>query len=314
MRKKIAFILGSMGKGGAERVISILSKYYADKEWDTNICVLLSNDLEYTLDKSTKFWDFSGNTESRIKRIPLWLKSIRHFVKDNKIDVVVSFAARINVLVMMACAGLNVRIVVSERNDPQYDGRGFITKALTSILYPKAECVVFQTERVKSFFSKRIQKNSKIIPNPIIVNAYRVNPDRNKIVTVGSLKEQKNQQLLIDAMSDVLLDHPTAKLTIYGEGPLRGSLEKQIAELCIEKSVLLPGQKNDIHEEIKNALFFVLSSDYEGLSNALLEAMMMGIPCISTDCAGSDEYIENQINGLLVPVKNKAALVELVVS
>ena len=151
---------------------------------------------------------------------------------------------------------------------------------------------------------------SKIIPNPIIVNAYRVNPDRNKIVTVGSLKEQKNQQLLIDAMSDVLLDHPTAKLTIYGEGPLRGSLEKQIAELCIEKSVLLPGQKNDIHEEIKNALFFVLSSDYEGLSNALLETMMMVIPCISTDCAGSDEYIENQINGLLVPVKNKAALVE----
>ena len=68
------------------------------------------------------------------------------------------------------------------------------------------------------------------------------------------------------------------------------------------------GNVPNIHEQISDANAFVLSSDYEGLSNALLEAMMMGLPCISTDCAGSDEYINNYENGLLVPIGDKDAL------
>lgn len=312
MSNKIAFILGSMGRGGAERVISILSNHYVEKNWETSICVLLRNDLEYDIHPKTKFFDFSGQTDSRIKRIPHWLSSIRRFVVENNIDVIVSFAARINVLVMIACTGLKVRIVLSERNDPKFDGRGFLTRFCTSLLYPFADCIVFQTKRVQSYFGNSIRKKSRIIPNPIEVFAKRNNPVKGKIVTVGSLKEQKNHEILIESMVEVAKRHPDVKLFIYGEGVLRPILEEVVKKNQLNEVVFLPGQKSNIHEVISDASFFVLSSDYEGLSNALLEAMVMGLPCISTDCAGSDEYIRNGVNGLLIPVGNREKLTEAI--
>ena len=98
------------------------------------------------------------------------------------------------------------------------------------------------------------------------------------------------------------------KLYIYGEGSCRQEIESLISELNLVDHVYLPGKSNHVHEDISNASFFVLSSDYEGLSNALLEAMYMGLPCISTDCAGSDEYIINGENGLLIPVGDLESL------
>ena len=271
--KKITFVLGSMGRGGAERVISILSNEYAKRGYQTDIVVLLSNEVGYELDSKTRLIDFSGETKSRWKRLPYWLKSIRAYVKENKPDVIVSFAARINVLVMSACIGLKIKIVLSERNDPRCDGRSKIVDFITKIQYKKASSVVFQTNRAKSYFPKL--KNSVIIPNPITVSCVAENTNPNKLVNVGRLTAQKNQKMLIEAFSKIEKENPNAFLEIYGAGELENDLRRQITETGLEEKVFLMGNISNVHEKIADAAGFCLSSDYEGLSNALLEAMMM---------------------------------------
>lgn len=298
--KKITFILGSMGRGGAERVISILSDYYAKKGYQTDIIVLLKNEVGYKLDESTRVIDFSGGITSRLKRLPFWIKSIKKYVKENKPDVIVSFAARINVIVLHACKKLKTKIIVSERNDPRLDGRSKLVEFMTNRLYPKADKVVFQTERAKSYFKKL--KNGLIIPNPIRVSVLAKNTDVNKIVTVGRLTPQKNQKMLIKAFYELSKKHPEVFLEIYGAGELEDELSTLIQELGLIDRVHLMGNRENVIDLISDAGMFCLSSDYEGLSNALLEAMMMGISCVSTKCAGADEYIIDGENGFLVDV------------
>ena len=306
--KKISFVLGSMGRGGAERVISILSNEFANEGWITQICLLLFNRVDYELDKSTKIFDFTGGMSSRLKRLPYWLRTIRHYVKKEKPDVIVSFAARINVLVLLATLGLRVKVIVSERNDPKHDGRGFITRLMVRLLYPFANRIIFQTKRSLQYFSKNILKKGEVIPNPISVSCYASNQKKKKIVTVGRLTKQKNQSLLIRAFANIQKDFPDYELYIYGDGEQKENLIALSESLNIGNKVHFEGNILNVHEKIADAELFVLSSDYEGLSNALLEALMMGIPCISTDCAGADEFINNDENGLLVQVGNECDL------
>lgn len=298
--KKITFILGSMGRGGAERVISILSRSYAERGYETDIIVLLSGEVGYELHETTRVIDFSGKGKSRIKRLPYWLKSIRNYYKENKPDVIVSFAARINVIVKMALTGMKPNLIVSERNDPRYDGRSRFVDFMTKRIYPKVSAVVFQSKRAESYFPKL--RNSKIIPNPIVCQCRAEDTNPDKVVSVGRLTAQKNQKMLINAFSEVVKKKPSAFLEIYGSGELEEQLKTQILNLGLEKNVFLKGNVSDIHFRIKDAAVFCLSSDYEGLSNALLEALAMGIPCVSTNCAGADEYITNSENGFIVKV------------
>ena len=131
----------------------------------------------------------------------------------------------------------------------------------------------------------------------------------NKIVAVGRLLPEKNHHLLIEAFSDIIVEYPEHELFIYGDGMLREELTEHINRLKLQNNIHLPGNVLDVHEKIADAEAFVLSSNYEGLSNALLEAMMMGIPCISTKCAGSTEIIDDKHSGLLVDIGNKDQLV-----
>ena len=154
-QKKILFILGSMGRGGAERVISILSRDFANNGWLTQIGLLLFNKVDYNLDVSTQIFNFTGNAKSRILRMPYWLYKIRNCVKKEKPDYVVSFAARINILVLLATLGLHVKVIVSERNDPMQDGRGLVTRCMVRLLYPLSDKIVFQTKRSLQYFCQK---------------------------------------------------------------------------------------------------------------------------------------------------------------
>lgn len=309
--KKIAFIIGSLDRGGAERVISILSQKYAESGWQTDIILLLENKIEYRISPNTRILDFSGNTTSRWRRLPFWLRKIRNYVKRENPDVIVSFVARINVITQIAILGLHTgRVILSERNDPRCDGRGRIVRLLTERLYPKADHIVFQTKRASDYFPHLT--NSIIISNPIRIEEPASPLPEPKIVTVGRLTKQKNQKLLIDAFAAIANDFPEYTLEIYGEGDLRNYLQEIIDCQNLQDRVSLKGNVFHIHKAISRAALFILPSDYEGLSNALLEAMMMGLPCISTACAGSDEYITSGENGILIPVGDKNALVDAV--
>lgn len=305
--KKLLIVTGSMNRGGAERVISILSNELIKRGWDVSIISVLASGCGYVLDSNIRFLNISKEGQNQIFSIPRLARTIRKEIIEQKPTVVVSFMIAINIVAWIATRGLDIRFIPSERNDPS-TGRGVVFSVLQKIVYKQATTTVFQTERAKRYFSKRIQKNSVVIPNPINVATIVKKEKTKKIVTIGRLEPQKNQELLIRAFSSVHTVHPEYSLEIFGEGVLKNDLQHLINALNLKDCVTLKGNQNNVHEQIADAEIFVLSSNFEGLSNALLEAMMMGLPCISTDCSGSDEAIQNGVNGLIVPISDQEAM------
>ncbi len=298
--KKIAFVIGTMRRGGAERVISILANHFCKKGWNVDIILLMNNQVGYELDEKIRIVDLS-ESGSYFKATPKWLKKIRNYIKAENPDRIVSFVGRINVLVLTAKLGLKVRTIVSERNDPKHDGRGKAITAYTNIIYKTADAIVYQTEYEKSCFSDSLDGKGYIIPNPVSVTAHRSETVQNKVVTAGRLLPQKNQALLIDAVAKLRKEYPDISLYIYGDGILRAELEEKVKSLDLSGNVFLPGNVVDLHERIADAHVFAMSSEFEGLSNALIEAMMIGLPCITTDYPGANELIHDGENGLMVP-------------
>lgn len=152
-----------------------------------------------------------------------------------------------------------------------------------------------------------------MIHNPVYIdiNRYKVpNKFDNRIVAVGRLSNQKNYQMLIEAFSIIKDDFPQCNLEIYGEGPLRDELDSLIKKYGLSDRVFLMGAFPDVLERIYGSRLFVMSSKYEGMPNALMEAMSMGIPVISTDCpcGGPSELIQDGVNGFLCENGDPVAL------
>ncbi len=310
---KITFFLGSMRRGGAERVISILANHYCSKGWDVEIALLLDTDVQYELNENIKIVDLTAGKGGYFKRLPKWLGKIRKHVKASKPDKILSFIGRINVLVINACRGLKVPIVVSERNDPHRDGRSKFMLWLCNKSYKKASKIVFQTKYQQGCFSKKLRAKSCIIQNPVSVKFLPTKECDELFVTAGRLIAQKNQSMLINAFSLVIEKYPNVKLKIYGDGELKDKLQAQINSLNLQNSVTLEGAVSDLHERIVTAKAFVMTSEFEGASNALIEAMMLGLPCITTDYPGADEVITNGKDGLIIERQNVQSLVDAMI-
>ena len=299
---KISFFIGHMGYGGAERVISLLANDYCRRGWDTEIVMLLSDDVAQNIDPKVRLVDLSMGGGSYLKRAPRWLGAIRNYLKKEKPDCVVSFIGRINALVLTAAMGMKFPIIVSERNDPRHDGRGKAMLAYCNWVYKQARTVVFQNKAEQECFDDGVKRRGVIIPNPVSVDgALRRETEGFTVLTAGRLALQKNHKMLMDAMALVRQQLPQAKCVIYGEGELRRELEAYIAEKNMEEFVSLPGHARDIHRKVAAASAFVLTSEYEGLPNALIEAMMLGVPSITTDYPGAEEVMEDGISGFIVP-------------
>ena len=206
--------------------------------------------------------------------------------------------------------GLNIPIVVSERNNPWVMPRNKLNRILRKIYYKKVDGIVFQTNMAKSFFSKEIQKKGKVILNPLdykrLPKEYE-GPRRKVICGVGRLVEQKNHKLLIRAFSIIQKKHSDYKLVIYGDGHLKEELEQYAKDKLVSGSYEILPATNEVLNKINDVSIFVMSSDYEGLPNALIEAMALGLPVISTDCSsgGPRALIQNYKNGILVEPKNE---------
>ncbi|MGN1122134.1 MAG: glycosyltransferase, partial [Eubacteriales bacterium] len=309
---KITFVTGCMVRGGAERILSVLANHYARAGFTVDILQLLKNRSDYPLEASVRVLDFSDGG-SRLAFLK-WRGRIRRYLRDEHPLAVVSFMARINAAVGLICRkGKGYRLVMSERNDPICDKRGFFINLLLRRAYRRCDEVVFQTAYARSFAGRFCAGGGRIIPNPIQIDKQLLNeplrtPNAAKrILSAGRFKAQKNQKLLIEAFRLFHEKCPDYTLTIYGFGELKESLERQIVRAGLSDCVFLLPDTPRLHEEMRNADIFALSSDYEGLSNALLEAMCLGLAVVSTDCSGISEYIENGVNGLLVPVGDAAA-------
>ena len=298
---RISFFIGSMMRGGAERVISFLANHYCRNGWSVDIVLLLVNEVEYDLDERIRIVDLTAEGNSYAQKALSWLTRVRAYLKETRSERVVSFVARINALVLTAALGLKIPIIVSERNDPKRDGRGRVMQAYCNLIYRTATNVVYQTAYEKACFSRALESKGVIIPNPVSVAEKKQTTDGVfRIVTAGRLAEQKNHAMLIQAVAAVRAMGRQVACDIYGEGPYREQTENAIRDCGVQDIVTLQGNVKDIHQRLSTASLFVMTSNYEGLSNALIEAMMMGLPCITTDYDGANELIRDGDNGLIV--------------
>lgn len=308
---KIMFTVGTMGSGGAERVVSVLANKFKKYGHEVLITQLYNHKCDYALRNGIKLnCVASVNDTSRSIKI---IQKLRKYIKAEKPDVIISFLANINIYTILSSRGLGIPVIASERNDPNREPAKKYLKILRTLCYLFVDGLVFQTKEAREYFSKRLQKKSRIIFNPLVEGLpERCKGSRNQnIVTVCRLGRQKNLKLLIDAFELFNKRHDGYQLIIYGKGEQRKELKNYIAELRATERIFLPGFVADVHDRIKDSCMFILSSDYEGMPNALLEAMAIGIPCISTDCpiGGPRELIKQYKNGILIPVGNLNKLV-----
>ena len=305
--RRILFVSGSMFRGGAQRVISLLANDYASSGWSVHIALLIDNKIEYDLNNAIEIHDIS-HKGNRLKNFSKWVDQLKQVILKVKPDVIVSFAGRINVITLLANRGTGIPVLVSERNDPAKDRRSDFEMWLCKKLYQKADRVVFQTRYQAAFYEKWCKNNSLIIGNPISAPVYEGIHENKDIICVGKLMDQKNHPMMIRAFSKIADEFPDKNVYIYGEGRKRAELEQLIADYNMSSRIKLMGNDPDIFSIMKKNEFFVMCSDYEGLSNALLEAMMSGMVCVTTSWNGVEEFVDDGVNGYLVPVNDSDAL------
>lgn len=307
---KIVFIIPNMTGGGTERVISLLANEYSSRGIDVTIMMFAGDECAYTLDPRVELLCVSpqshGNPLIQVKR----LFAMRKYFKKNQGAYIFSFSVIGTVFGAFATTGLKCPMLVSERNDPRQGMQGF----LRDITYYQAKKIVVQTNECIGYFPEFLQKKAIVISNPIDLSLPEpVKGDREKTVAfVGRLHKQKNPELLLYSFSEFVKDFPDYTLHMYGKGEKEEELKQLSEKLGITKQIVWHGFCPDVKERIVKAGMFVQSSDFEGVSNSMLEAMAMGIPVIATDCpiGGAATYINNGENGLLVPVNCKEKMVE----
>ncbi len=176
-------------------------------------------------------------------------------------------------------------------------------------MYKSANGYVFQTEYARDYYKKNgIKGINTIIYNPVSNKVKNISKRKQDgvIITACRLEPQKNIPLLIKSFSRICDKFPDSTLDIYGEGSEFSSLQKMIFELKLEDRICLRGRTDKVIEKMAEASIFVLSSDYEGMPNALIEAMCVGTACIATDAPtyGCRELITDGVNGYICPVND----------
>ena len=255
---RLLFCLGSMTKGGAERVVANLSNDFVNSN-DVSIVVTPPDKSMYELNEKIQYFTLDNYGEKRgnifyrtLKRI----HRIRKIIKSEKPDIILSFLPEPTNRILIANLFNTKKIIVSVRNDPKVEYNTIIKKIVMKFLFLRANGFVFQTEEAKNFFSKRIQNKSVVIPNPInsefICEPYNGNRN-NHIVNVGRLTKQKNQELLIKAFHEFDKFYKQYELYIYGSGELEKELQKLTKELKISSKVHFEGDVNNLKERIYNS-------------------------------------------------------------
>lgn len=314
---KILFYINVLGGGGAERVIANLSNQFAADNNEVVLVTTYSIDNEYETTKDVKRLKLEEAPTIEYNRI---LKNIQRIWKLRKIiikeqpDVVISFMEEPNFRTIISTHGLNVKIIVSVRNAPEKEYPGRIGRFIATKLMPMADGCVFQTEDAMNWFPEKLQRKSKIIFNSVKEEFYHINrvPVPGKIVALGRLSKQKNYKMMIDSFKKISSEFHNATLEIYGDGNLNNWIKNYINELGMQDQITLMGNTSNVIGVHESSDIFVMSSDFEGMPNALMEAMAAGVPCISTDCpcGGPRMLIDSKKNGILVPVNDVNAMAE----
>ena len=320
--RKILFHLNCFEQGGAERVVSNLVNQLVKEDYEIIAATEWQGENEFKLDERVRRVHVGlkeqDEEKSRIVKIRLRFQYLRKLIKEEKPDVVVSFTRRPNYRALISARGCRVPVIAAVRQDPKSYYNSIADKVLIPLLYPRAAGCVFQTEEQKSYFPKGLQSRSRIILNPVNDKYLKAPvPERKEklVVQSGRLVDFKNQAMLLRAFLQVHEKHPDYVLKIYGGDSFDGTKEKLesiIKENHAESYITLMGGSDELEKELPKAEVYAFSSDYEGMPNALLEAMTMGMPAVATDCpcGGPRTVMTNEVNGLLIPVGDEKAMAD----
>lgn len=307
---KLTFITDTLSSGGSERVISVLANELS-KEYDIEIICLRTHKAYYPLlpeVKVTYAIDYCGN--SLCKKF-MWLRS--YVSKDS---LVIAFMVPVYVFTLASLMFSRHRVIVSERNDP--DAASMFRRIARKLLIWRAQAVVVQTQSIAERMPSSVRNKQTIIYNPIsdkYTSGSALDSEKdNLIVSVGRLSPQKNQKMMIDGFKELLKVKPEYRLEIYGEGEIHEEIEDYIKESELTNKVLLKGRCNELQNVLNRAKLFVLTSNYEGMSNAMMEALYMGLPVVTTSVSGTEELIVNEVNGVIVPIGDTKAYTDIIIN
>ncbi len=325
---KILFAIPRLTYSGAPKMMAWIANQMAKRGHEVHLVTFFSEEQARILHEGVSVHSLKvvqsnrrlvRNTTGMMKTVGRLHKTVRAI----KPDVVVSFLDSVGYVYMAIGSVLTKsKFVASERVDP-YSYRGRTARVRFSLM-KRADGTVFQTEGAREFFGKyqRIYENSTVIPNPVVLNEHVRSMQQNipcvadrdkRIVTVGRLSlTQKRQDVLLNAFQIFHENHPDYQLVIYGDGGDREKIQTMIDQAGLSECVTLAGRTDRVEEEIFHAAAFVLSSDFEGIPNALIEAMSIGVPSVSTDCSpgGAALLIKDGENGFLVPRGDANALAD----
>lgn len=328
---KLALVISSLGGGGAERVMTVLANAWADGGNEVTLITLASQRGDrYLLDPSVRriALDVAGSSSHALRALGnnvVRIRALRRAIEVCGPDAVISFVTRTNVLTLLAATGLRVPVIVSERTFlPGERWVNGIWRMLYAPLYRRAASVVVQTRRCATAMEAVLGRPVCVIPNPLppvpANESSSTNPSptctapigdgHRTLLAVGRLSPEKGFDLLIEAFAQVSGRHPDWNLKILGEGMLRDALMQMIATRGAAGRISMPGFDRHVRESMRRSDLFVLSSNFEGFPNALLEAMAEGLACVSFDCeTGPRELIRHGENGWLVPAQDVPGMV-----
>ena len=344
-KKHIAMYIGSLQKGGAERVMTNLADYFFEQGYKVTLVTTYLAPDEYEVkhaawkrvpagadeaelvadpDENPVWVDPHGGEKGGIDRVfSALLKSeqkgraynlkMRHrkleeIWKEINPDLILSFIGKNNIMALSTATKEGYKVVVSVRADPNMEYDTLALKAGMLSTFGKAEGIVVQTTAAMNWFPAFLRGKCTILPNsvnPSFIRKRNVGDREKRIVMVGRLDSNKNQAMVMEAFKEATAgDYEDYILEIYGDGPDRLKLQRKAENLGIASRVKFAGVVKHVAEHIEKAYMYVLASNQEGMPNSLIEAMSLGMACISTDCpcGGPADLITDGVNGLLVPV------------
>jgi len=314
VKKKIFFIinrLGGFGWGGAHRVTVILANNFARKGYDVSLIAWNSSQIDYPIDNKVKIYAFNYDYNKEKDRMKACIET-RKILKNNKNSIVYVLTSRTAIDIRIFTLFTKIKIIASERTDPTSEPKTKFKRFIRNQMFKFMDVSVFQTRDALAYFPKKVRKKGVVIPNPLsptLIEPY--NGKREKVfVTFCRIDKQKNLYLMIDSFIKVHKKYSDFTLQIFGSGLLENSIKTYISDNRADKYIIMNGFTKNIHEKIKKFYAYINSSDYEGMSNSMLEAMAIGMPVICTDCpiGGAKMIINNGVNGILVPTGNEKEL------
>ena len=298
---KILFLNADLGYGGAEKSIAFVAGEMADKGHEVVFLTYRDGARHQALNEKIKY--IHVRSEDRGGKLFSALRTIFYlhgFIRGNGFDLCVAFLSPSQLRLALASRFTKTKVIFSHRSDPSvFDGK--VMNSIFLHFFKRADGFVFQTAAARDRYGKKIRKKSAVIPNhcPRLVRTKDTDESRHIAVTASRLDiRQKRHDVLIDAFNEFSRDHGDYKLLIYGDGPDKETIERLARP---NPNIVLMGKTSNIVEAMQEATFFVLTSDYEGIPNALIEAMSLVLPCISTRCSpgGAEMLIEDGVSGLL---------------